>query len=621
MILTSFSIGKLLSASTPAAAINPPRSRSAIWITLLFFVIAALRITAVSDLHEGDQPKQADYVLDIVCNGNWTVQHHADGSIMSKPPLYNWLAAPLVMLFGAEDVWLKMPSLLAGLAAALMTWDLARRKLGDRAALWGSVFMLLTSMFDKQMYYARTDMLLTCFIVMQFWAIERLDAHETENPRRQGASYRSGWIWIFWIAAALGNLTKGPLALLPHLALSALWLYEGRFKERYARLGLWWGLPLAFAPLLIWFACAYRAEGYAVYEHMVKAEVVARFQSEVDRAGLKGTDKSNRSPFYYIPLLLARTAPWSLFALLGIWGVVVAKKNTELSERERSMLYFLAAWFLTTFLFFSAVPSKRADRVFPAIPAFCLLAGWAFDGLLKSMEGKGAKRIEYRIAGWIVFVIAVVFIVAGHYEANLHFGVNFNAIKKDRFISTVIMEHLLTMPVLGVSAGVLVLAGGLITLVAYFKKRPAMMTMGLFVSELALTVIYQLVFGSWLFTDFSRGAPQVCRVVRKKAHDEHLPILIISGSGPAARFYLLQPGLETSPKDAAARLALPHPALIVVGTRPSTGAKQRLSGGLEQAGLADATPLTIAGLSYADELDPKRPTIPMLAAVVVPERK
>jgi hypothetical protein len=387
------------------------------------------------------------------------------------------------------------------------------------------------------------------------------------------------------------------------------------------RLGLWWGLPLAFAPLLIWFAFAYRAEGYPVYEHMVKAEVVARFQSDVDRAGLKGTDKSNRSPFYYIPLLLARTAPWSLFALLGIWGVVVAKKNTELSDRERSMLYLLAAWFLSMFLFFSAVPSKRADRVFPAIPAFCLLAGWAFDGFLKSVEGKGVRRIEYRLVGWIVLVIAVVFIVAGRYEANLHFGVNFNAIKKDRFISAVIMEHLLTMPVLGVSAGVLVLTGGLITLVAYFTKRPAMITMGLLVSELALTVIYQQVFGSWMYTDFSRGVPHVCRVARKKAHDEHVPILIIAGSGPAARFYLLQAGLETPPKDAAARLALPHPEMIVVGTMPSMGAKQRLPGGLEQAGLGDAAPLPIAGVPKYDKENAKLPSIPWLGAVLVPERK
>ena len=39
--------------------------------------------------------------------------------------------------------------------------------------------MLLTSMFAKQMYYARTDMLLTCLIVMQFWAIVRWEDQTT----------------------------------------------------------------------------------------------------------------------------------------------------------------------------------------------------------------------------------------------------------------------------------------------------------------------------------------------------------------------------------------------------------------------------------------------------------
>src|SRR5207249_4679377 len=156
---------------------------------------------------------------DIICHRNWLVQHHADGSVMSKPPLYNWLAAPAVMLFGAEDVFLKMPSLLAGLAVVLMLRDLARRHIGQSAATWGIVFLLLTAMFSKQIYYARTDMLLACFIVAQYWAIARWEERAVGGP-----SYTNVWLWVFWTAAALGNLSKGPLAFLPHLTLATVWL-------------------------------------------------------------------------------------------------------------------------------------------------------------------------------------------------------------------------------------------------------------------------------------------------------------------------------------------------------------------------------------------------------------
>lgn len=589
------------------------------WLSLLFLVIATIRILAVSDLHEGDQPKQMDYVLDIVCNGNWTVQHHADGSIMSKPPLYNWLAAPCVMLFGPEDVFLKMPSLLAGFAALLMVWDLARRRLGDRAAFWGSAFMLFTTMYTKQLYYARTDMLLTCFIVAQFWAIIRWEDSDSGSEK---SSFRSGWIWTFWIAAALGNLSKGPLAFLPHVALIAYWYFDGTLKEKYARLGLWWGLPLAWLPLLVWFGFAYRAEGYAVYEHMVKAEVVARFQSEADRAALKGTDKSNRNFFYYIPHVIARTAPWSLFALLGIWSAVTAKKNPSITDRERRMLTFLSAWFFCTLLIFSVVPSKRADRIFPAIPAFCLLAGWAFDGLLNWMEGTIPDRIELKISRWIAVAISILLFVISLGLAGMLLMPTAGIFKSiQRVIPSNGFEHISsvrTFTVIGV--GVL-LSSALMAMGHYIKKKANAMATRLLVCNVALIILYQFYFGSWMQTDISTGAPQVCREVRTRARTENVPVMLITGCGPTSRFYLLKSGLATPAKEAAERLAKPHPAMYVIGTQPSFNGKNRIEGGLIDAGLGDLQPLPIPNAQPIAKTDSKLPTIPPLAAVFVPERK
>ena len=66
------------------------------------------------DLDRGDQPKQADYVVDIAERGNWLVQHHQDDMTATKPPLYNWLAADLsatdrthVFVFGHEPAYVQ----------------------------------------------------------------------------------------------------------------------------------------------------------------------------------------------------------------------------------------------------------------------------------------------------------------------------------------------------------------------------------------------------------------------------------------------------------------------------------------------------------------------------------
>ncbi len=608
---------------------NPPgisATRSFFCIVLLFAFVATLRIGAESDLHEGDQPKQADYVLDIVTNSHWLVQHHANGSIMSKPPLYNWIAAPFVMLFGPEDVLLKMPSLLAGLSALIMAWDLIRRRLGERAALWGCVFLLLTSMFAKQMYYARTDMMLACFTVMQFWTIARW-----EESGSAKTSFRSGWVWLFWTATGLGNFTKGPLALLPLLGIFAYWLSEGRLKERSRGLGIWWGLPLSLLPVAIWFFAAQRSEGTVVFEHLVRGEMLDRFKSDAEKSA---EDKSNRPIYYYLPQVIGRTLPWSLFALVGLWSALTAKRNAAINETECSTIRLLAIWFLSLLIFWSLVPSKRVDRIFPAIPAFALLAGWAFDQFLKwsAEEMNLIVRIQRQVMRASSLLIAGNFVLAGVGLAALALGAHsgpFKALRK--LLPAVTLENLAAAKVLACTTCGVMAAGGIAAVVMLSKKRLAAMACALVACNMALFTLYQQVLGNWMQSDyFAQGSSLVCREVRKRVKADGGEVLILSASGASARFYLLQWGLPLQTKDAIARLAAAHGPLYVIGAQPyfesdakkhaGSPAKKRSAGSLELTGLGDVPRIPVAGVATVKD-DTDLPSVKILAAVFVPERK
>src|SRR5215475_9574086 len=73
-------------------------------LLLLYALIACVRAFSPSDLATGDQPYQVDYIRDIARNGAWVIQHRADGVIAAKPPLYNWLAAIAIQLFGEHEL-------------------------------------------------------------------------------------------------------------------------------------------------------------------------------------------------------------------------------------------------------------------------------------------------------------------------------------------------------------------------------------------------------------------------------------------------------------------------------------------------------------------------------------
>lgn len=334
-------------------------------ITLTFILIALIRITGPSDMHQGDQSKQADYVVDIVVNGNWWVHHHEGDVIASKPPLYNWLAAPVVALVGGpNDLALKWPSLLSGFLTLFLVWDIGRRLSKPRVGLYGAIFLATVAMFVKQTYFARTDMMVTFFIVAQFWAMVRWVLSDLSERK---------WLVYFWLAGGLGIITKGPLAIaIPHMGMALWWIWEGSFRKRYVRLGYLWGIPLLLAPLAFWVGGIVIFEGMDVlkagYERWVVTETL-------DRIDPNSTPGETRNFLYYSWHMLSRSFPWSISAVAGLFFMPWKRFRKDYDKNFR-LLVIAGAWLITAFIFFSIFPSKRIVRIFPIIPALCLLSSW-----------------------------------------------------------------------------------------------------------------------------------------------------------------------------------------------------------------------------------------------------
>ena len=57
----------------------------------LAVALFAVRLLAPSDLVDYGQELPIAYTLDALQNGHWLVQWDTFGSIISKPPLFNWL--------------------------------------------------------------------------------------------------------------------------------------------------------------------------------------------------------------------------------------------------------------------------------------------------------------------------------------------------------------------------------------------------------------------------------------------------------------------------------------------------------------------------------------------------
>jgi len=189
-------------------------------------------------------------------------------------------------------------------------------------------------------------MLLTALVIAQMWAAQRT------RPA------------VFWTAAALALLTKGPVGvLIPAMACSAWWWSEHTLAERWNAMRWKIGVPLSIGAFGAWFGAALATGGRPVFDQLVIAETLDRFRAHSSKS------KENRHILYYIPHFFARMAPVSLLAVAGM------KSGVKPSLPGRHFRPSLAFWWLTTgFVFLSLIPSKRVDRLFPLLPAACILA-------------------------------------------------------------------------------------------------------------------------------------------------------------------------------------------------------------------------------------------------------
>jgi 4-amino-4-deoxy-L-arabinose transferase-like glycosyltransferase len=414
-------------------------------------VVLGARILGPSDLHANlDQDKTAAFTLDMVENGSWILPVDLMGTPTKKPPLVNWIGAPVVAAGWHTEPAYKAPSVLAGLATVgLIVW--AGRRLLARAAgpadagvaahAWplaiaAGAAWLGSPAGVKHIYFLRPDMLFAALLGIA-WAAATV-ALEAEAPRaRRVASL------IAWVAAGAAALTKGPLALLiPIYALLAARLIHGRWHVVH-RTGWWWGVPLMIAPTLVWLALAHSVDPAHVETHLLGAQFGERVAK-----GTTGLDVLRLlDSCYRIPALsVERFGLWGLMAFVALvmigprrwfshalapavlWLLLMLATLVVFANKSGS--YLLPMYPASAILgVYASARLLGADRRAPAIIAAVALGIAAAAGARSIFFSRGARlgvgdaAIAFAAdAGRVVGEEPVVFVSTGHHPAPLLMG-------------------------------------------------------------------------------------------------------------------------------------------------------------------------------------------------------
>jgi hypothetical protein len=350
--------------------------RHAAWVIVgVWVVLWIARLAVGDDLTIRDQERQCAYILDAWSTGRWSAQTDFLAAMASKPPLYNWLGAASVALFGPGQFAFTIPAAAATLFIALLAWHWARKLSGPAAGLLAGLLTLLPMVGLKMVANVRTDGLfaaavaLTAYLWWQHW---------------EGRG--SGW-WP-WLAGVLATLTKGPLGLLlGSFGLLAIpWQSRAERSGRNAvadgdarALSPWWpaGLALYLALSGAWLLWAWLDWGQPLIERMIDRELVGHAVAAYDSSG------GFASQFWKPSLsLLWRTAPWCAFTILALVRVF---RHPDPEAVHRRAERFLTCWLLAGLAVFSFGSHQRGDLIWPLVTPAALLA---------------AREILRRAASW-----------------------------------------------------------------------------------------------------------------------------------------------------------------------------------------------------------------------------
>lgn len=336
----------------------------------LLAVVLAVRLATLGayPLMDTTEARYAEMARKMVETGNWLVPQFDYGvPFWGKPPLSLWLTAASFHLMGISEFTARLPSFLVTLLTVGLVFSIARQRHGSSFG-WGASALFVTSVITFVLAGAvLMDTVLTLGTTLSMVAFWRAitGAHRL-------------WGYGFFVGLAIGLLAKGPVALLLVGIPIGIWIVARRqWRIYWQRLPVVTGTLLMLALSLPWYVLAERASP-GFLEYFLLGEHWRRFTEPGWTGDLYGS--AHRQPYGTIwRHALVAVLPWSLaipvVLLRAKWR---ASLSALMREPSRWSLY-LMVWMLSPLLLFTLSGNILATYVYPAVPAFALLAAEAWQ--------------------------------------------------------------------------------------------------------------------------------------------------------------------------------------------------------------------------------------------------
>lgn len=331
-------------------------------------------------LTDPDEVFYAQTAREMLDRGEWVTPYIFGEPQFEKPPLSYWLTILSYKAFGVNEFAARFPFAMLGLIGVLGVYLFGKITVNRRAGFISAIVLATGVEYLALARAAVTDMALTVLILYAFlfFFYGYLAVHGKKK-----------WYLLTSLCLGLAVLTKGPVGVILPLVIVGIFLIATKDLKKLKDFPFFTGTLLFLAVSLPWYLFAYKAHGPLLLGEFFGFHNITRF--------LHPEHKIGDVYYYYIPIIIAGFAPWSVFLPSSVWQFF-RENSTGLKKTG----VFLGSWILVILIFFSISRTKLPTYIFPFYPALALLVGFAWDRFLTGGLSEKANKL-FRFSIYLFF--------------------------------------------------------------------------------------------------------------------------------------------------------------------------------------------------------------------------
>jgi len=230
-----------------------------------------------------------------------------------KPPLFIWLQALSMRIFGVNEFAARLPNALVGIATLLVLFGIGKKLFNEKFGwIWLSSYALSVLSF----LYFKSGIIDPLFNLFIFLGIYQFILFSQEDGSKW---YRTGFSAFF---IGLGILTKGPVALLLFLLTAFIYMiFRKKYKKFLDFKIIIWYITILSIVGGFWFILQYINGNAHILQDFIIYQIRLFQTKDAGHGGFL---------FYHFVIVLIGLFPISIWALSGMKTVVdesVARQN------------------------------------------------------------------------------------------------------------------------------------------------------------------------------------------------------------------------------------------------------------------------------------------------------